>query len=140
MITIPAKMIKHQLPRVAPCLPSAISRAGTQPLVNSYPQAASFFRDYPVCLVGVLISCATAEAGEQFVEHFDVADVVTHIDVNGKLSTGVLGVSLSPAAVAIDAANVVRSAVAFASYSALANWMDSVFDPDSALEADAVPN
>ncbi len=102
------------------------------------PQAARFFRDYPVQLVGVLISCATAEAGGQFVERYGITGVVTHLDINGELSTGVLGVSLSPAAVAVDAANIVRSAVAFASYSALANWMDSIFGPGSVLEADAM--
>jgi hypothetical protein len=93
------------------------------------PQAAEFFRDYPVNLIGVLVTAGSAASAHDFVAKHDLAALPVEIDLDGQTSREVLGVSSSPAAVAVNDGGVIMSAVAFTSYSSLTSWFDSMFGP-----------
>jgi hypothetical protein len=79
-------------------------------------------------LVGILVSCASAESGADFVAAHGLAALPTALDVGGRLSTTELGVRVSPVAVAVDGSATVRSAVAFAEYAALDTWLATAPD------------
>jgi hypothetical protein len=93
------------------------------------PQAPEFFRDYPVHLIGVLVTTGDAASGHDFVAKHGLAALPVQVDPQGRTSKQVLGISSSPAAVAVNDAGVIVSAVAFTSYSSLTPWFDSVFGP-----------
>ncbi|MEU8251356.1 hypothetical protein [Nonomuraea sp. NPDC048916] len=90
------------------------------------PQARGFFASAGVELVGIVVSCASAESGRDFVTQFGLADVPSYVDVSGQFSTAALGVGMSPAAVALSAEGIIRSAVVFSSFNALSSWIGSL--------------
>jgi len=93
------------------------------------PAAAEFFSDYPVNLMGVLVTTSGDANGADFVgkHHLDALPVL--VDVDGTVATSVLGIASSPAAVAVGADGVIIGGVAFTSYSSLTRWFDEVFGP-----------
>lgn len=91
------------------------------------PEAARFFNASPGSLIGVLVSCGTEGSGSVFVSGHDLEALPVHLDVGGAVATRVLGVSVSPAAVAVSESGVVMSAVAFSSYASLTPWLESTF-------------
>jgi len=98
------------------------------------PAAVEFFTDYPVNLMGVLVTTAGDANGADFVARHHLDTLPLLVDVDGTVATSVLGISSSPAAVAVGADGVIMGGVAFTSYSALTRWFDEVFAPDPVLD------
>lgn len=96
------------------------------------PEARGFFASSGVELVGVVVSCASAASGREFVAQYGLADLPGYVDVSGQFSMSALGVGMSPAAVALSPEGVVRSAVVFSSFNALSSWIASLDDPSGA--------
>jgi len=99
------------------------------PVAYSHPQAPEFFRDYPVNLIGVLVTTGDAASGHDFVAKHGLPALPVEVDFDGRTSKEVLGISSSPAAVAVNDDGIIMSAVAFTSYSSLTSWFDSMFGP-----------
>jgi hypothetical protein len=103
------------------------------------PAAPEFFTDYPVNLMGVLVTTAGDANGADFVTKHRLDALPVVVDVQGEMATSVFGISSSPAAVAVGADGVIIGGVAFTSYSALTRWFDEVFGPAPEPVLDPLP-
>jgi len=102
------------------------------------PQARGFFAAAGVDLVGIVVSCGSAESGREFVARYGLVDVPGYVDVSGRFSMAALGVGMSPAAVALSPEGAVRSAVVFSSFNALSSWIASLDDTSDAADGVSV--
>jgi len=100
------------------------------------PAAAGFFSDYPVNLLGVLVTTAGDANGADFVAKHRLDALPVVVDVQGDLATSVFGIASSPAAVAVGADGTILGGVAFTSYSSLTRWFDEVLGPEPVLDPD----
>ncbi|MGI5245258.1 hypothetical protein [Dactylosporangium sp. CA-139066] len=105
------------------------------------PAATEFFTDYPVNLIGVLVTTAGDANGADFVARHRLDALPVVVDVEGNMATSVFGIASSPAAVAVGADGVIIGGVAFTSYSSLTRWFDEVFGPvpEPVLDPEPMP-
>lgn len=96
-------------------------------------EAVQFFDKSDVELMGMLVSSSSEGTAAAFIGRHGLNRLPVAPDVSGKLSSGVLGVSVSPAAVAVDETGTIRAAAAFTDYQTLPPWLDQALR-DSATE------
>lgn len=110
-------------PGAGPILVLSTSCGACEKVAGAVP---AFFESSSVPLVGIAVSSASEATAVEFVARHGLGTLPTLVDPSGTFSKAVLGVEMSPTAVAIGDDGAIASAVVFGELSSLEPWLDRV--------------